>query len=226
MSHNVRKLAAGATRIYRFPALGQESEGAQGQQEQFGFGYQQGHDEGHQAGYEEGLGRGEIEGEAKGVQLGQARGFAQGFAEGKTAFEQAMVPFAKLQTQWESLSRERMQEQKNLVAQLVGQVAKRVIQAEFTLNPQQVLHQVEQALATLPSASEELVIYLSEGDRQRLSELGVTSCAGWPLQVDASLSVGDARIESQAAMIEIDTTERLVACIEQLNSALELPQDA
>lgn len=166
MSHNVRKLMPGATRLYRFPALGQSGEEARSQQEQFEFGYQQGleqgHDEGYQAGYQQGLTSGLQEGESTGLQQGQTRGFAQGLSEGRAAFEQAMVPFAKLQEQWESLSRARMAEQKELIAQLVAQVAKRVIMAEFTLNPQQVMNQVEQALATLPSESEELVIYLNE----------------------------------------------------------------
>lgn len=230
MSHYVRKLMPGPTRLYRFPALGQSGEEAQSQQEQFEFGYQQGleqgHDEGYQSGYQQGLTSGLVEGEAKGLQQGQTRGFAQGLAEGRASFDQAMVPFARLQEQWESLTRVKMQEQKALIAQLVAQVAKRVIQAEFTLNPQQVLNQVEQALATLPAASEELVIYLNEGDRLRLAEQGVTRCEGWPLQVDPNLAIGDARIETRAAVIEVNTGERLASCIEQLNSTLELPQHA
>ncbi|WP_421261712.1 lateral flagellar assembly protein FliH [Aeromonas jandaei] len=230
MSHYVRKLMPGQTRLYRFPTLGQSGEEAQSQQEQFEFGYQQGleqgHDEGYQSGYQQGLTSGLVEGEAKGLQQGQNRGFAQGLAEGRASFDQAMVPFARLQEQWESLTRIKMQEQKALIAQLVAQVAKRVIQAEFTLNPQQVLNQVEQALATLPAASEELVIYLNEGDRQRLAEQGVTRCEGWPLQVDPNLAIGDARIETRAAVIEVNTGERLASCIEQLNSTLELPQHA
>ncbi|MGL5813091.1 MAG: lateral flagellar assembly protein FliH [Aeromonas sp.] len=230
MSQQVRKLAAGATRLYRFPALGQSGEEAQSQQEEFEYGYQQGLEqgqaEGYQSGYQQGLTSGLIEGEAKGLQQGQVRGLAQGLAEGRASFDQAMVPFAKLQQQWESLTQARMLEQKELIAQLVAQVAKRVIQAEFTLNPQQVLQQVEQAMATLPSESEDLVIYLSEGDRQRLAEQGVTRCEKWPLQVDGALGVGDARIETRAAVIEINTKERLDRCIDQLNQTLALPKDA
>lgn len=230
MSQQVRKLAAGVTRLYRFPALGQSGAEAQSQQEEFEYGYQQGLEqgqaEGYQAGYQQGLTSGLIEGEAKGLQQGQVRGLAQGLAEGRASFDQAMVPFAKLQQQWESLTQARMLEQKELIAQLVAQVAKRVIQAEFTLNPQQVLQQVEQAMATLPSESEDLVIYLSEGDRQRLAEQGVTRCEKWPLQVDGALGVGDARIETRAAVIEINTKERLDRCIDQLNQTLALPKDA
>ncbi|MCF3095908.1 flagellar assembly protein FliH [Aeromonas australiensis] len=229
MSHYVRKLMPGATRLYRFPALGQSGEEAQNQQEQFEFGYQQGldqgHDEGYQAGYQQGLTTGLMEGEAKGLQQGQTRGFAQGVIEGRAEFEQAMVPFAKLQEQWESLSHARMAQQKELIAQLVAQVAKRVVMAEFMLNPQQVMHQVEQALASLPADSEELVIYLNEGDRQRLAEQGVTRCEGWPLQVDTALEVGDARLETRSAVVEVNTGRRLAACIEQVSSSLGVSQN-
>lgn len=229
MSHYVRKLMPGTTRLYRFPALGQSGEEAQNQQEQFEFGYQQGldqgHDEGYQAGYQQGLTTGLMEGEAKGLQQGQTRGFAQGVAEGRAEFEQAMVPFARLQEQWESLSHARMAQQKELIAQLVAQVAKRVVMAEFMLNPQQVMHQVEQALASLPADSEELVIYLNEGDRQRLAEQGVTRCEGWPLQVDTALEVGDARLETRSAVVEVNTGRRLAACIEQVSSSLGVSQN-
>ncbi|BEE19455.1 MULTISPECIES: lateral flagellar assembly protein FliH [Aeromonas] len=230
MSHHLRKLQPGATRLYRFPALGQSGEEAQNQQEQFEYGYQQGleqgHDEGYQTGYQQGLTSGLQEGESRGLQQGQTRGFAQGLAEGRAEFEKAMAPFAKLQEQWSALTQEKMQQQKALIAQLVEQVARRVIMAEFTLNPQQVLHQVEQALATLPADPEELVIYLNEGDRERLLEQGVTRCEGWPLQVDPALAVGDARIETRAAVVEVSTSTRLTACIEQVNSSLSVTQDA
>ena len=185
---------------------------------------EQGQQEGYQSGYQQGLNSGLQEGESRGLQQGQSRGFTQGLSEGRAAFEQAMVPFAKLQEQWASLSHARMAEQKALIAQLVAQVAKRVIMAEFTLNPQQVMNQVEQALATLPADSEELVIYLNEEDRQRLAEQGVTCCEGWPLQVDVALGVGDARIETRAAVVEVSTTARLAASIAQLNSSLEVAQ--
>ena len=54
----------------------------------------------------------------------------------------------------------------------------------------------------------------------------MTRCEKWPLQVDGALGVGDARIETRAAVIEINTGERLGRCIEQLNQTLELPRDA
>ncbi|MGL6532709.1 hypothetical protein ACSZN5_05750 [Aeromonas caviae] len=83
MSQHVRKLAAGATRLYRFPALGQSGEEARSQQEEFEYGYQQGLEqgqaEGYQAGYQQGLASGLFEGEAKGLQQGQVRGLAQGW---------------------------------------------------------------------------------------------------------------------------------------------------
>lgn len=225
MPNKMRKLAPGATRRYRFPQLGQVGEGEPSEQEQFEFGYQQGmeqgQDLGYQEGYQQGLTSGLIEGESRGVAQGQARGLAQGLAEGRGSFDQAMVPFEKLQQQWDSLCRARMLQQKQVLAQLVEQVARRVIQAEFTLNPQQVLTQVEQALASLPSQPEELVIYLNEGDRRRLAELGVTRCAGWPLQQDAALAMGDARLETQAAVIEVNTAERLDACLDKINNALD-----
>lgn len=225
MPNKMRKLAPGATRRYRFPQLGQVGEGEPSEQERFESGYQQGleqgQDQGYQEGYQQGLTSGLIEGESRGLAQGQARGLAQGLAQGRASFDEAMQPFTRLQQQWESLCRARMLQQKQVLAQLVEQVARRVIQAEFTLNPQQVLSQVEQALATLPAQPEELTIYLNEGDRRRLAELGVTQCAGWPLQQDGALAIGDARLETRAEVIEVNTAERLDACLDKINCALD-----
>ncbi|MGL5949678.1 MAG: FliH/SctL family protein [Aeromonas sp.] len=225
MSHHVRKLMPGATRLYRFPTLGQNGEEVQSPHEQFEYGYQQGldqgHEEGHQAGYQHGADRGFAEGEAKGVSQGMTKGYADGLVQGRAAFEQALIPFASLQRQWESLSRERMAQQKELISQLVAQVAKRVIQAEYTLNPQQVLTQVEKAMGSLSQAPENLVIYLNQADKQRLAEQGVNECQGWPLQVDAALGVGDARLETEAMVIDVNPNARLETCLEQVESSLE-----
>lgn len=224
MSHRLRKLAPGATRLYRFPPLQGEGE-EQSQQAQFEFGYRQGVEQGLEQGYQDGLtqGRqsGHQEGHQQGFQAGYQQGVEQGRAEGQARFDEALRPFPALQEQLSALAREKLDAQKNLLSQVVTQVVRRVIQAEFTLNPGQVLLQVEQALAGLPAGQESVAIFLCEEDRQRLADLGMTECQGWPLHSDPALSVGDCRVESQAAVIEARTDERIETCLAQVAQVLD-----
>ncbi|MDO2948351.1 FliH/SctL family protein [Aeromonas simiae] len=223
MSSKLRKMAPGATRLYRFPPLlGQGDE--QGEQAQFEFGYRQGVEQGVEQGYQDGLQQGRQSGHQEGVRQGHDEGYRMGLEEGRVQgsarFEEAQRPFTALQEQWGALTQQRLREQKELLAQVVAQVARRVIQAEYTLNPTQILQQVEQALTNLPPQQEAITIYLNEGDWKRLAELGMHDCQGWPLKADSELGVGDCRIESSAAVIEARTEERLTACLGEVEQIL------
>jgi flagellar assembly protein FliH len=224
MSGKFKKMPAGPTRIYRFPPLAGDS-GELGAQSQFEFGYQQGQEQGLEQGYQDGLEQGKQagyqDGLTQGTEEGHRLGVEQGLRQGEQRFELAIQPFSSLQQQWESLCQTRLQEQTSLLAQVVSQVARRVIQAEFTLNPELVMHQVKQALTSLPSQPEELVIYLNDADRRRLADLGMNECEGWPIQSDPALGIGDCRVECRNAVIEAKTEERLEQCLAEVGQALE-----
>lgn len=213
-------------RLHRFPPLLNLAPGQSlsvGQQE-----YQQGFQQGFAQGLAEGHEQGQLQGLEQGNQLGYEQGYAQGIAagrqdgerQGREVFENAIRPFPGLREQLETRVRQQMLEQQQSLVELVAQVARRVIHAELTLHPQQLLHLVQEALNTLQSEPVAVHIYLNPDDRQRLSSLGYSDCAGWPLDSDPALQPGDCRIESQESVVESSIETRLGACVDSVRQVL------
>ncbi|MGL4205335.1 MAG: FliH/SctL family protein [Aeromonadaceae bacterium] len=212
----------GAVRHYHFPPLQRLQAGQEALQDlqQFEQGFEQGVGEGFAVGQEQGIEQGKRLGFEQGLQQGMQQGLADGERQGRALFEKALSPFERLREELESLSRQRLGEQHALLVELVTQVARRVIHAELTLNPQQILQLVQDALSTLPEGEEGVRLFINPDDRQRLQALGYSSCGGWPLEADAALGVGDCRIESRQSVVESQTESRLVECLTQVASVL------
>jgi flagellar assembly protein FliH len=207
---------------YRFPTLEQLAQGvAKAQVAEFDQGYQEGLDRGYQDGQQQGLEQGLERGLQQGLEQGRQQGLQQGRQESRFLCEQALAPLENVHRQLENLARSRLSEQKDLLAELVGQVARRVVRAELTLSPQQVLGLVEEALRGLAGETEQLHIYLNPDDCQRLAALGIDHCQSWPLEADAALASGDCRLETRQAVIESLVGERLKECVSSVRSALE-----
>jgi Flagellar biosynthesis/type III secretory pathway protein len=190
----------------------------------------------HQQGYEQGLSQGMAEGLAQGklqgIEQGQRLGFDQGYEQGVTAgeqegirqgkrlFEEACHPFARMREELDKLARSRLVEQRELLVELVADVARKVIHNELTQHPEQMLLLVQDALNALEGESENLRIYLCPEDRSRLSALGYSECEGWSLEEDSQLSPGDCRIESASSIVETLTEDRLAECLDSVQLAL------
>ena len=207
---------------YRFPTLADLEQGVvTAQVAEFDQGYEQGLERGYQDGQQQGFEQGLEEGRRQGLEHGRQQGLQQGRQDARFLCEQALAPLEQVQRQLEGLARSRLAEQHDLLAELVGQVARRVIHAELTLNPQQVLGLVEESLRGLGGETEELHIYLNPDDCQRLANFGVTHCQEWPLEADPNLASGDCRLETRQAVVESLVGERLTECVDTVRSSLE-----
>jgi len=211
---------------YRFPSLADLERGVEPPAvAEFDQGYQQGLERGYQDGQQQGFEQGVEDGRHDGFEQGRQQGLQQGRHETRFLCEQALAPLENVQRQLESLARSRLSEQKDLLAELVGQVARRVIHAELTLNPQQVLGLVEEALRGLGGDTEQLHIYLNPDDCQRLAKFDITHCQNWPLEADANLASGDCRLETSQAVVESLVGERLTECVAAVRNSLELADE-
>jgi flagellar assembly protein FliH len=202
-------------RAYRFPSLSRLQGGHNALTEQrehqqgFDQGFQQGLQDGHAEGLHQGLALGQQQGFDQGHAQGLAAGQQEGQRQGRQQFEAALLPIAALREQLAGLARQQLQEQQSLLVELVELVARRVIHAELTLQPQQLLHLVSEALSGLQGESVGVQIFLHPEDRQRLAALGYTECEGWPLEADPALAIGDCRVESPHSVAEALTEQRL-----------------
>lgn len=211
---------------FRFPQLdaleggGAVAEAAAAAQE-FQQGYQdglaQGSRDGYQQGYQQGVQSGEEQGRRDGIEQGRQQQQAQIDAQ----CERALAPLAIVEQKLEALAHARLLQQRDLIAELVAQVARRVIHAELTLNPRYIIGLVEESLRSLRGETEQLHIFLNPDDVQRLAELGVRNFQGWPLEADAELSLGDCRLETVQAELEVFVEERLQDCLSAVHTALD-----
>lgn len=213
---------------YRFPSLADLEQGIAGSatpEPAFDQGYEQGLERGYQDGQQQGFAHGVEDGTRQGLEQGRQQGLQQGLQQGRqealVLCEQALAPLEQVHSRLESLARSRLNEQKDLLAELVGQVARRVIHAELTLNPQQVLGLVEESLRGLAGETEQLHIYLNPDDCERLARFGITTCQDWPLEADPALATGDCRLETRLAVVESLVGERLKECVGAVRASLE-----
>lgn len=191
--------------------------------------FEQGFNEGLERGHSEGLIQGQEQGFAQGLkdgyQAGLKQGIEEGQKEGRDIYEIALGGLEKMQKSMSELSRHKLVEQQELIAELVGQVARRVVRAELTLNPQQVVTLVEEALTGLADDVEKVRIYINPEDKKRLEALGTTHLRDWPFEADASIAVGDCRISAAQMEIAVESEERVVQCMDNVKQSLEQVSD-
>ncbi|ATG74973.1 lateral flagellar assembly protein FliH [Zobellella denitrificans] len=218
------KWPAGGYRRYRFPSLYGEAEvreTAEQDEERFrqGFeqGYEQGLEQGRQAGYEAGA----ESGRQAGFEQGRQQGLAQLKELQRTLAEELRQWQTGAEQQWQQLSLSALRQQRQQICELVEEVSRRVIRTELTLNPQQVLAIVEEALKGIDPRVQELQLFLNPDDQQRLQALGITDCQGWTLHTDPALAPGDCRIETETLTLEALTEERLQKGIARVSQGLE-----
>ncbi|AEY02565.1 lateral flagellar assembly protein FliH [Oceanimonas sp. GK1] len=206
-----------AYRRYRFPPLyGEPSRHEATEQEEpaaYSQGLEQGYEEGFGQGHAAGLERGRQEGLRLGLEQGTEQGRQQGLAQLRELQHSLAEELRQWQSgaeqQWQQLSLSALRQQREQLCELVEQVARRVIRTELTLNPQQVLAIVEEALAGIDARTQELQLFVNPDDCARLREIGITECQGWALHEDAALAPGDCRIETETLTLEALTEERL-----------------
>ncbi|GAA3702884.1 flagellar assembly protein FliH [Oceanisphaera sediminis] len=220
----------GSYRRYRFPSLygeetAEESPSQELQEQQYQHsleqGYQQGFEQGKQAGYE----AGQEAGRQQGIEQGRQQGQAQLRELQRTLADELRHWQAGAEQQWQQLSLSALGQQRQQICELVEQVARRVIRSELTLNPEQVLAIVEEALQGIDARVQELQLYVNPEDQQRLQAIGITECQGWALHADPALAPGDCRIETETLTLEALTEERLQKGIARVSQSLGTPNE-
>ncbi len=210
----------GSYRRHRFQSLSAIEAQARGEQDPFQLGYEEGLRQGQERGFQQGLEDGRVQGEAQGYETGYQKGLLEGEALGQQAFNQAMAPLQAIGRALEELRQQNLADHTEHLCGLVEQVARRVIHAELSLNPDQLRKLVEDALSRMDTRKGEVTVFLSPDDCARLAEIGTDRIGGCPLQADESLSIGDCRLESDQQQQTVRSEERLAACVNKVREEL------
>lgn len=214
----------GHYRRHRFISLSSLNAKESGQTDPFQQGYDDGFVQGQEKGLHQGLDDGRRQGQEQGFSEGFKDGNAKGEASGRATFEAALSPLMAVQQQLETARQQQLADNTDSLCALVEQVARRVIHAELSLNPRQILTLVEEAVGRLDSTKGPIKVYLSSDDHQRLAKVGVNRCGEYPLLADSALAIGDCRLESDQQQLVIHSEDRLQNCMEQVRGELESEQ--
>jgi len=163
--------------------------------------------EGHKDGFAEGL--------LQGKEQGYAEGRAKGEAEGHRHVEQQAQRLARLVDALHNPLREQEQALRGAMLDAIVHIARSVVRAELTINPQSIASVVSEAIGSLPLGAANVQVFVCESDRDvmvdsGLSEGQVTLC------VDATLEPGDCRVASRDSLVEFTLAGRFEAMVAQL----------
>jgi flagellar assembly protein FliH len=189
--------------------------------------------EGFHEGSERGYRDGQLLGEERGLEEGRVAGHAQGLSdgiqegrkEGRLAFDQASSPLVEMSERFKVFVIDFEITRRQELLALVKKVSEQVIRCELTLNPGQLLTLTEEALANMPSEAQDVSIHLHPDECTRIKDLVPERAAAWRLVANESLALGECRIVTSEAEMDIGCQQRLDACVDTLSEHLHLIED-
>lgn len=230
MSIKVVKAKDRDWRPYRFPPLPDRdappySDDPIALQRAVADGFQEGNEKGYLEGLEQGREQGRRDGLAAGREEGRREGIVQGIAQGRQSFDQASGPLAAMNEKLRAFMAEFELKRRRELLALVKKVSEQVIRCELTLNPTQLLTLVDEALAGMPLEPEDVHVQLHPQEFARIKDVAPDRAAAWRLVADESLALGECRIVSAQAEVDVGCQQRLDACVHTLSEHLLLIED-
>lgn len=210
-------------RLYKFPPLVRStapSEAMSGQpgdaQQCLEDAYRQGLDSGYREGHEAGMAEGRPEGVAAGYREGLEQGRAEALEQVRREFAAAMAPVDALLAELTAAQQDFKSALRREVVDLVGKVASQVVRSELALKPVQLLSLVDETLATMPTATGEVRVFLNPEECRRIGELAPERAARWTLIPDPALGYGECRVSTGEAEADAGCQQRLERCMSQV----------
>ncbi len=99
------------------------------------------------------------------------------------------------------------------LVKLAVAIAKQIVRRELKTDPGQVVAVVREALSIIPSAAQNIRVYLCPDDATRVRKL-IPASGGernWEIVADPVLTQGSCRVETDAATVDADFESRIAA---------------
>jgi flagellar assembly protein FliH len=184
-----------------------------------------GYRQGQRDGYDNGLEQGRAEGYPLGHAEGVMRGLEEGRAQAEVHFEELAKPVDAMLKGLKKLKLDLRAAQRKEVVELVGKIARQVIRAELALQPVQLLALVDEALAAMPPARDQVEVSLNPEELKRIIELDPKRAKKWMLLADPSLEPGECRVKAGDHEVDAGCQGRLAACMAQVSEQLAAAEE-
>lgn len=208
-----------AEKAFRFPVL---QRGA----------HLQTHEQQLHAAFERGLAEGMAQGKEQGLAQGIAEARVQAATEAKASLNAELErirhdyqqQFDQLSEQLASYGLQQQDLLQQAVLELVCKISQTVLEAELSINPQQLSVAVGQALQTLQSSEQIQSIQVSVADMKALQKLDIYQIGDIPLLADDSLPAGTAQFIGASQLHLLDFKQRLHDVLHTVRQQFQQPE--
>lgn len=175
------------------------------------------YNEGFESGFEQGMKQGQATGQAEGYKAGydsgEQEGLSAGNKAGMLAAQQAeeerinaeLAPLAELLTQIKAVLGQQTGDLQSGLVALATRIARNVIDAELTLNPDHIQNLVHAAVQALPNADERFTLELNPEDEAMVKRIAEPH---WNLVPTASVSRGGCIIRTRFSYVDYSLEHR------------------
>jgi len=170
--------------------------------------------------YEEGVQLGKKDGYEQGLKQGLEEGTQQGLKNGQASILQIVKRFEQIiQLLAEPLNQVDQNVEDELLALCIA-TARQIIRREITVNPEQIVAVVKEAISVLPSGSKKIKVYLNPDDAEIIRQTLVTGTENsadqmgsaenvWSIIEEPTLNRGGCQIKTETSKIDATIETRI-----------------
>jgi len=174
--------------------------------------YKDAFESGEKKGYEAGFEKGEKE--------GYGSGLLQGVKESTEEHKKELsITFSALNSalqQSEERALTMKEDIKNVSIAVITEISQKVVNEELSLNPEIIVHWIEDCIASLPEQPSTVTIVLNDQDYQRIAKLDSLPDSNWKLKSNSLIKAGCCEVNTNLVDIKINPQEKINTMIEQI----------
>ncbi|KXS52899.1 MAG: flagellar assembly protein FliH [Marinobacter sp. T13-3] len=179
-------------------------------------GFKEGREEGYKSGLEQGRADGREEGFAAGQEEGREQGRQQGVEDTRQQMAATMDRLEHLMGELVLPIKRHEEELETALVNLTTALARSVVYRELTLDSSQIRQVVRQALAALPSTTENLRIHIHPDDLEPVREVTERLEVTPNLIEDDSLLPGGCKVQTRHSLVDYTVEKRFQHAIQNM----------
>ncbi|MFT6927724.1 MAG: flagellar assembly protein FliH [Psychromonas sp.] len=168
---------------------------------------------GKHAGYETGFEQGKKEGYGAGL----LQGVKEGAEESKKEIDITLSALNSAVIESQAITATLKEDVKKASIAMITEITQKVINKELALNPEIIVHWIEDSIASLPEQPTSVSIALNDQDYQRIVNLGPLPDTNWKLKSNHLIKPGCCEVNTNLVDIKMNAQEKMQAMIEQIS---------
>ncbi len=182
--------------------------------------WEEGHREGREAGMREGHAEGREqgyqEGHAEGVAQGRQAGHEEGLAQTRTEVDEKLVSLEALMGELLVPIQRHEDELETALFNLATVMARAIVFRELQMDSRHIAAVVQQAMASLPSTSDNVKLLVNPADAQWVREVAEQFEAGTSIVDDDTILPGGCKLETRHSLVDFTVEKRFQKAVQSM----------